>query len=355
MHAALHHVRADRSEPTRPQNPYQCHVTRAGLLPRGCCLVVFAAAALLVPSNASAHIRSGTVAVDYRARVFPLPAPLRRVITARIYESDRAVRLSLAPRHTAIILGYLREPFVRFTPGGVDVNASAPTAGGAGLTTRLPRHAVGWQRLSSGRSVTWHDNRVRALPAGIDRAHWKIPLVVDGQPTWLEGELWRVHTPAWWPWLLMGVPFLLVSLLLFFRRRSAVPTAAAALGIVAAAGMITSGAGFAFDTYASSGKWLEVANELAFVIVGVAVIARGSPDTRGIAGGALGLLAIWAGLAKYPVLVHGVVLSIFPPTAARALVALTVWSAGAATALGLVVYGGVLDRVQEPSESEPLW
>jgi hypothetical protein len=154
---------------------------------------------------------------------------------------------------------------------------------------------------------------------------------------------------------LTGVPFLLVSVLLFFRRRSAVPTAAAALGIVAAAGMITSGAGFAFDTYASSGKWLEVANELAFVIVGVAVIARGSSDTRGIAGGALGLLAIWAGLARYPVLVHGVVLSIFPPTAARALVALTVWSAGAATALGVVVYGDVLDRVQEPSESEPLW
>jgi hypothetical protein len=353
--AALHHVPNHRPGPTRAESPSPSYLTRAGLLPRGRWLVVFGAVALLVPSTASAHVRSATVAVDYRTRVFAFPAPLRRVIAARVYDSDRAVRLTVAVGHTAVILGYLHEPFVRVTLGGVEVKASAPTAGGAGLTTRLPRHAVGWQGLSSGRSVTWHDNRVRALPGGIDRAHWKIPLVVDEQPTWLEGELWRVHAPASWPWLFTGVPFVLVSLLLFFRRRSAVPGAAAVLGIVAAAGMITSGAGFAFDTYASSGKWIEVGNELAFVLVGFAVIARGSPNTRGIAGGALGLLGIGAALAKYPVLLHGVVLSIFPPTVARALVVLTACSAAAAIALGLVVFGDVLDGVEEPVDSEPPW
>jgi len=35
----------------------------------------FAVAALLAPSNASAHGRSGTIAVDYRTRVFPFAAP----------------------------------------------------------------------------------------------------------------------------------------------------------------------------------------------------------------------------------------------------------------------------------------
>jgi hypothetical protein len=308
-----------------------------------------------VPSNASAHGHSGTIAVDYRTRVFPFTAALRRLLAARIYESDRAVRLTVAPGHTAIILGYLGEPFARVTPGGVEVNASAPTAGGAELVTRLSRHAVGWQRLSSGRSVTWHDNRVRALPGGIDRAHWMIPLIVDGRRTSLEGELWRVHSPAWWPWLLIGVPFVLVSLLLFFWRRSAVPLAAAALGIGAAAGTMTSGTGFAVDPNASSGEWLQVGGELAFVLVGVAVITRGSPVTRGIAGGALGLLGIWVGLATYPVLVHGVVLSTFPPTVARVLVVLTVWSAAAALALGLVVYRDIPDGVQEPTDDEPLW
>jgi hypothetical protein len=282
--------------------------------------------------------------------VFPLPAPLHRVIAARIYQSDRAIRLTVARGHTAIVLGYLHEPFVRITATGVEVNASAPTAGGAGLLSRQPLHSVGWQRLSNGRSVTWHDNRVRALPRGIDRAGWKIPLVVDGRSTRLEGELWRVRAPAWWPWLALGVPFVLLSLLLYLRRRSAVRPTAVTFGLVAAAGLIASGAGFAFDTYASSGKWIELGNELAFILVGVAVIARGSPGARGIAGGALGLLGLGAALGKTPVLLHGVVLSIFSADVARALVAVTIWSGAVATLFGLIVFEDLLDHAQEPAE-----
>jgi hypothetical protein len=191
---------------------------------------------------------------------------------------------------------------------------------------------------------------VRALPRGIERGRWRIPLLVDGHSTQLEGELWRVRAPVWWPWLVMGVPFVLVSLLLFFRRRSAVRWAAAAFGLVAGAALIASGAGFAFDTYASSGKWVELGNELAFVIVGVAVIARGSPNARGIAGGSLGLLGLAAGAITFPVFLHGVVLSIFPPDGARALVALTIWSATAATALGLFTFEDMLDGVSELAE-----
>ena len=321
------------------------------MLGRGPWLLTFLAAALMAPPSANAHVRSGTVAVDYEARVFSLPAPLQRVIAARIYKSDRAVALTVVQGHIVVVLGYLREPFVRITDAGVELNASAPTAGGAGLLTRLPPQSVGWQRFSKGRSVTWHDSRVRALPRGIDHARWTIPLVVDGKSTRFEGELWRVEAPPWWPWLVMGVPFVLISLLLYFRRRSAVRPAAAAFGLVAAAALIASAAGFAFDTYASNGKWVELGNELAFVLVGVAVIARGSPGARGIAGGALGLLALGAGLAKTPVFLHGVVLSIFSSDLARALVALTVWSGAAATLLGLVVFEDLLDSAQEPAES----
>jgi hypothetical protein len=148
----------------------------------------------------------------------------------------------------------------------------------------------------------------------------------------------------------MGVPFVLVSLLLYVRRRSAVRPAAVAFGLVSAAGLITLGAGFAFDTYGSNGKWIELGNEMVFVLIAVAVIARGSPAARGIAGGALGLLGLFAGLQRTPVLLHGVVLSGFSPDLARALVALTVWSGLAATLLGLVVYEDLVGREQEPIE-----
>jgi hypothetical protein len=318
-------------------------------------LMVFAAVALLTPPSASAHVRSSVIATDYRTRVFAVSAPLRQTISARIYDSDRAIRLNVAPGHTAAVLGYLHEPFVRVDAAGVEVNASAPTSGGAGLLTRVSPGSHGWQRLSKGRSVTWHDNHLRALPRGIERARWTIPLVVDGQPAQLEGEFWRVHAPAGWPWLVIGLPIVAVSLLLFFRRRSAVRSAAVALGLAAGAGLIASGAGFALDTYASGGKWVELANELVFVLVGVLVIWRGSPNARGIAGGSLGLLGLAAGAVKLPVFVHGVVLSIFPPDVARALVALTIWSGAAATALGLVVYERALGRREEPADSGPIW
>jgi hypothetical protein len=86
---------------------------------------------------------------------------------------------------------------------------------------------------------------------------------------------------------------------------------------------------------------------LAFVMVGAIVIARGSPNTRAIAGGSLGLLGLAAGAAKLPVFVHGVVLSIFPANGARALVALAIWAGAAATALGLFTFEDMLDGAAE--------
>ena len=300
--------------------------------------------ALVAPPSAGAHIRSDAVAVDYRARVLAVPASF----AVLIYESGRAVRLTAAPGHSAVVLGYLDEPFVRVTAAGVEVNTAAPTTGAAALRVA---HSAGWQRLSESRSVTWHDNRVRALPPGIDRARWQIPLLVDGRPVSLQGELWRVREPAWWPWLLIGLPFVLVSLLVFFRRRPAVSSAAAAFGLLAAAGLVASGAGLAFDTYASTGKWIALGNELALAVAGVAVIAIGTRVARGLAGGALGLLGLAAVALTFPVILHGVVLSVFPATVAQVVLALTLWSAVAATAFGLVVFE---DELASAQLGEPL-
>jgi hypothetical protein len=297
-----------------------------------------------VPPTASAHIRSATIATDYRTRVFPLPPALRGVIAARIFQSDRAILLTVAPGHTAIVFGYLHEPFVRVAAGGAEVNASAPTSGGAGLLSGLPLRSVGWKRLSRGRSVRWHDNRVRALPPGIERARWQIPLVTDGKRVRLEGELWRVAKPAQWPWLAMGLPFVLLSLLIYVRR-TAFRMAAVVFGLIAGSVLIASGVGFALDTYASNGKWIELGNEAAFLLVGVGVIMRGSAGARGIAGGALGLLGLGAALTKTPVFLHGVVLSIFPAELVRALVALAIWSGAAAVLFGLVVFEDLFSRV----------
>jgi hypothetical protein len=287
--------------------------------------------ALAAPGGASAHVRSGVVAVDYRADVLRSPSG----VAARVYESDLAVRLTARAARSVVVLGYLGEPFIRIGPAGVVVAKGSPTAGGA----RVVAH---------GRSVVWHDSRLRGLAQGVERRRWTIPLIVDGRRTQLEGELSRVKASPVWPWMALGVPFLLVTvLLLVVRPMHWVRVGAVAFGLGAAVGIVATGAGFALDSYASEGKWVEAANELVFALVGVLVVVRGNPDTRAIAGGALGLLGLGVGLSKLPVFLHGLVLSVLPSNVTRAVVALTIAAGAAATCLGLVIFTAALESPED--------
>jgi hypothetical protein len=282
---------------------------------------------LASPSPARAHVRTGAVAVDYRVRVFPTDLPL----TTHVYLGDRAVRLTVRPGHTVTVLGYGGEPFVRIDHAGVTVLKS-PTAGALRIA---PHH-------SNGRSFVWHDARVRGLPPGVDRGRWAIPVVVDGRRARLTGEIWRVQAPPRWPWLVPGLPFIALTVLLL-RRRRMLELSAVILGAGAGAATIATAAAFAFASNASEGRWVEAGNEAAFALVGLGVVARGSRDARVTAAGALGLLALAVGLTKLPVFRHGVVLSVLPAAAARIDVALTIWIGAAATALGLVLFAEILD------------
>jgi len=298
-------------------------------------VLVIGAVALALPPAASAHVRSGVVAVDDRADVLVMPPG----VAVRIYASDLAVRLTAGTARSVVVLGYLGEPFIRIGARGAVVSKASPTARGA----RVVEH---------GRSVVWHDARVRGLAPGVQRRHWTIPLIVDGRRTHLEGEVWRLKAPSVWLWILLGLPFLIVvAPLLALRPMRWVRRGAVALGLASAVGLVATGAGFAFDSYASEGKWVEAGNELVFALVGLLVLMRGKPDTRAIAGGALGLLGLGVGVSKLPVFEHGLVLSVLPSNVARTVVAFTIATGAAATALGLVVFAAA---VEAPEEEPPL-
>jgi hypothetical protein len=178
--------------------------------------------ALAAPPAAGAHGRSGRVAVDYRADVLRVP----HGVTARVYESDLAVRLTVAAGRRVVVLGYLGEPFIRIGPAGVSVSKTSPTAGGA-------------KAVVHGRAVVWHDARVRGLASGAKRKRWSIPLIVDGRRTRIEGELWRVSAPPAWPWIVLGLPFLLVvALLLAAWPTRWIRAAAVCFGLAAAVGLV---------------------------------------------------------------------------------------------------------------------
>ena len=279
-------------------------------------LALVAFVALASPVAASGHIRTGVVAVDDRVVVFPLRAPARSAVTARVFESDQALGLTADRGHTVLVLGYTGEPFLRIDAAGVAVNAASPTVAAVGLlgtTQSSVGHAPDW-RLSPGeRTAVWQDARLRSLPSGVSqqvadpaRCRWS-PRSARGRDSTCPGAFAVAMAGSG------RAEFVLAAALLLFRHRSQLRVAAVVLGVAAAAGDACDCRRVcAFGANASTGHWIEGGYEIAFVLVGLAVVAVGPADARPIAGGALGLLGLAVGLTKLPVFLHGVVLSAVP-------------------------------------------
>lgn len=305
-------------------------------------LVVLSFAALLAPGTAQAHLRTGRVAVDYRATVDPLHPPLDRAVDVRIFRPDLAIRLRAIGGHHVIVLGYFGEPFIRLGPDGAWVNGASLTASGTGLARA---RAPGWRLLSHHPSVTWHDARVRSVRNG----PWAIRLVVDGRRAKLGGEITRVGAPSSWAWIGVGAIFA-AALALLLARRSIEPIRSAAgwFGWIAGVTTLAVAIGFAAAPSASEGIWVESANEIVLAFVGLGFLVRGSRTAKALAGGLLGLLALAVGLAKLQVLTYGIVLSALPGQLARLAVVVAISAGATAAVLGVIVFFHLLDHYEEP-------
>lgn len=306
----------------------------------GRALFLVAVVGVVVPAAASAHLRSGTVGTGYRASV-EVPSRLRAALAARIYESDRALRLRARGGHTVVVEGYLGEPVLRIDAAGVAVNRASPTAVSAGLLPKREQvsgQRPDWSLRSSRRDVVWHDARTRGLPVGVARGAWSVPLTVDGSRFQLSGEIWRVPRPSLVPWLALVVSFVLATIVCVLgRRRLPLRSACLVFGLLAAAAAAVTAAGFALDSYASPGSWVAGGDEAVFLAVGVGVLLRGPRHAQGPAAVGLGLLGLFVGASRGAVFAQGVVLSALPGTDIRTAVALTL-----AASIGAIVCGGVL-------------
>jgi hypothetical protein len=297
--------------------------------------------ALAAPGTAGAHLRTSRSAVDFRASVSHEP---REAVNVRFYRSDLALGLTARPGHSVVVLGYLGEPFLRIGARGVFVRGASPTAAGTGLASERGR---GWRLLSQRPTVIWHDARVRGLPSGRERGSWRVPLVVDGRRTHLSGEIVRVPRPSVVPWIALGLLFAGVGAVLALRRMQLLRIGTASLGALAAAATLATAIGFAAASTASTGTWIESANEIAFLVLVGAFGVRGTRDTKALAGGTLGLIAVAVALTKLPVLLHGIVLSALPGQAAR-LAEVVALAAGSLAAILGVVFFDVLEHYEEP-------
>lgn len=291
------------------------------------------------PAGADAHLRSGTVAVDYQASISSAGSVAYR---AQIFASDRALDLTLRAGHTVILLGYVGEPVFRLAAAGLWVNAASPTARVVRLTDRSRDSAAAgpiWTLRRGQHSVIWHDARTQGLAAGVRQGTWSIPLVVDGRRVTLQGWLRRFPAPQWWPWALTLAVLLLAGVLpaLLGHREliDAMTVGAAAVGACAA---ITNVLAFSLDAYASPGTWIEAMNTIAGIAVGVAVLVAGPRRWRAAAAAGIGVLGLAVGLLEGAVFLHPIVLSVLTSGTARILDAVAIGAGLDAAALGAWSY-----------------
>ncbi len=314
-----------------------CASARAHARTELACVVVLAL--MLVPSSAGAHLRSGTVAVDYRASVVASSTP---AYSAQIFQSDRALGLTVKPGHVVVLLGYLGEPVFRLDAAGLWVNAASPTAVVLRLIKKSDRviaPSPRWRLATSRHSVVWQDSRAQGLLPDADRGEWKVPLVVDGRRSTLRGALQRFPPPTLWPWL-AGLAALLGAgaAPLLLRRRDLIGVASSGFAVAASAAAILLMIAFALDAYASPGTWIEGLDATVFLGVGIWVLFRG-PERWCIAGAVgTGLVALAVGLLDGAVFLHPIALAILPAAVVRSMGLVAVGAGLDAAALGALFY-----------------
>jgi hypothetical protein len=311
-------------------------------------LGVVALACLAAPAVAGAHLRSGTVAVDYSATVH---RPETSAYSAQILQSDHAISLRLKRGHAVVLLGYLGEPVFRLDAAGLWLNAASPTAAGDHLLTARDRvfaSAPRW-RLRAGRhSLVWHDARAQGLPAGVSTGAWSVPLIVDGRNARLTGELQRYAAPLLWPWLaLLAALLAAAALLLRAGREEPVHRATIGLAVASATASVVLALAFAFDSYASPGTWIESVDGIVFIAVGLGVFLGGPRQWHVVAAIGLGLLGIGIGLSKGALFLHPIALAILPATIMRWAAVAAIGSGCCAVGFGCRIYARTPGRLAD--------
>jgi hypothetical protein len=169
--------------------------------------IVLALTALVLPGNAFAH--GGKT--FQKGFVSTVSAVLPNVLglSANVTGGDARLRVSNYSGKTVLILGYEREPYLRFDRRGVWANTRSPAVHlnrfrrsrglhpGAADPAARPR----WRRVAGGASYEWFDHRIHwneaTLPRGVqqhpDRVQrvfaWSVPGRVAGRPFRITGLL----------------------------------------------------------------------------------------------------------------------------------------------------------------------
>jgi len=194
--------------------------------------VTVACAVLLPATPAWAHSAAGLDESNYQTSITSIE-PASSAVTVKVIELGARLQLTVEPAHTATVIGYDDEPYLRVGPDGIFVNthSSASWLNRDRYGTAKPPAGVKssdppvWQRLGGGLTVQWHDHRTHwmstTLPPMVAPSpgqrhvilpRWIVPIVVDSVPLNVVGTLVWEPAPSSVPWLGGAVLIALVTL-----------------------------------------------------------------------------------------------------------------------------------------------
>lgn len=286
------------------------------------------------PDGVSAHGKAPTVATDFVATVTSIGGGSTGV-KADVLGAYQRLRLRVPAGPVLIVLGYRGEAFIRFTSDGVQVNDRSSMAVDLRLT---PGPAVldaaatpAWRRLTTGHVSTWHDDRLRprtdARGARVSGS-WSIPLVVDGRPAEIRGEVRRRPAPAVWPWLLSTL-LALGGLGLLAARSSGRVARALGQGLASLAAVAAVAALIGVFAYQQGTvqTWFAWGWGGMIALFGVGAVLWTPSDRRRFAVLGVSALAASPDLGLLGLFRHGFVLSALPAQVTRAAVAISLVAA----------------------------
>ena len=181
-------------------------------------LVATASALALAAAPAAVAHGGGAYSKYYLSEIGSI-APAIPGVTGRVLARDDQIELDNPSRQTFTVLGYENEPYLRFSPKGVEVNVHSPAEylnDDRYAKVTLPKDASAkaapsWKVVTLGSRWSWHDHRIHwmstVLPPVAKAApkvrhlvfDWAIPLRVEhagraATTTTIRGSL--VYVPA---------------------------------------------------------------------------------------------------------------------------------------------------------------
>lgn len=263
--------------------------TRPGTTALGAVLAgaVVVASVLAVFSSTTGTAGAATEGTTDRSTVL-LVAPEGSAVAVVVRGGDDRLEVTVPEGHELEVPGYQGEAWLRIEADGTVLeNTRAPTSAvNASRDGRSPLPAdasvdgdARWEEVGTGGRWAWHDHRIHdmgamaGLGAGV-LTRWEVPMVLDGNPVTVTGQLERLDRPSPMAMVALGLAVAGATWLALRPRAvraAAIPLAAAGLltGLVATLAVVGE-----LEGLGSSPSVLTViAALLGFDAVGVTVVA----------------------------------------------------------------------------------